>query len=121
MLYYIKAIGILMVAAGAMYATRPLFMRRVIDFFEAGYRGYIGGAIRIILGALLFWAAWFAKVPLIPGIIGAVMVVSGVTVFLVGRDRIVRMLEWWKSRPDGVLRGMAVFAALLGVLLIYST
>jgi len=120
MTYFITAIGIIYVIFGVVYFIRPDYARAVIDFFKAGKRIYIGGIIRLVLGALLIYAAQNALVPWVPRAIGILAVAGGITIYALGIGRVHAMMDWWKGLSDNRLRIIAVVAELVGILLIYS-
>lgn len=118
--YLIKTIGILFIALGIIFIVRPLLVRKIIDFAKVGKRIYIGGVVRLMIGALLLVATPRALVPAIPGIIGALMVVSGILVFVLGFPRMFAMLDWFYALPENRMRFLPGITVLLGILLIYS-
>lgn len=116
----ITAIGIIYVVLGVLFFVKPQTIRSFIDFAKVGKRVYIGGVVRIIIGVLLLWATPKAAFPWAPGIIGVLVVVSGILTYVIGLQRVYAILNWWYGLDDNKLRIMAVAAAVLGVLLIYS-
>lgn len=117
--YLIKTIGIIFIALGILFIAQPSLIRSIIDFAKVGKRIYIGGAVRLIIGTLLLIASPQALVPAVPGIIGALIVVSGILVFVLGFPRIFAMLDWFYALPENKLRFMPVGTVLVGILLIY--
>ena len=45
---------------------------------------------------------------------------AGVSLPILGIQRVLRMTEWWGQQPDGTLRGWALLAVLLGALLMWA-
>ena len=120
MVHLITAVGILFVVVGVIYTVSPSIIRIIIDYAKVGNRIYFLAPIRLVLGALLLVAAPKAANIWIPGIIGALAVISGISVYFLGLARIRAIMDWWKVLPDNKLRIVAIIAAILGVLLIYS-
>lgn len=120
MTYLITAFGILFLVLGVIFFVRPALIRTFIEFAKVGKRVYIGGVIRIIIGALLLLATPKAAFPWLPGIIGALILISGILIFILGTQRIHAFMDWWYGLDDSRLRIMPVVAAIFGVLLIYS-
>ena len=81
---------------------------------------YIGGVIRVVLGGLLIWASPVATTMWIPLIVGILMVAGGVLLFVLGAEKVHRLLTWWESKSEGFRRAWAVAAAVIGVIIIYS-
>lgn len=116
----ITAIGILLLVIGVVFFVRPQLIRSFIEFAKIGKRIYFGGAIRVLLGGLLLAATPNALFPWIPGSIGALMLISGVLIFVLGITRTHAIMDWWYVKTDNQLRIAPVIAAVLGILLIYS-
>ncbi len=120
MSYFITAFGILYVIVGVVFFMKPEYVRTVIDFFRAGRRIYAAGALRIVVGGLLIYAAQSALIPWIPRIIGILAVIGGVIIYPLGLQRMNAWMDWWKGLSDGKLRIFAVIAEIAGILLVYS-
>jgi DMSO reductase anchor subunit len=48
------------------------------------------------------------------------MVIAGVLIFVLGVEKIHKVLIWWEGKSEEFRRAWAVAAAIIGVLLIYS-
>ena len=120
MAYLITAIGIFFLVVGVIYTVKPSIIRAFIDFAKVGNRIYFLAPLRIVIGILLLVATPKATIVWIPGIIGAIAVISGVSVYFLGLARISAIMDWWKALPDNKLRIVTTLTAVLGVLLIYS-
>ncbi|MBN1282284.1 MAG: hypothetical protein JXA24_00745, partial [Proteobacteria bacterium] len=118
--YVIKTIGIIFAIMGVVFATVPALMTRLFDFVKQGRRIYAIGVIRIVVGALLIMAAQQAALPWMPGVIGGVIVISGILIFALGQSRNHAFMEWWERKPEGTKRFGAIVLSVLGVLLIYG-
>ena len=118
--HVVTAIGIIFLVLGVVNLVRPATIRSLINFAKVGRRVYIGGLVRIIIGLLLLLGASVASVPLIPIIVGIVACVSGILIYVLGRERMHAFLAWWQVLPDNKLRIVPVIAAIIGILLIYS-
>lgn len=118
--YLLKVIGILILIFGVICAVRPKTIRDIIEFAKVGKRAYIGGVLRLIIGALLLITVRSAEIPWIPAFIGALIIVSGVLVITLGMQRVHSILDWFQKLPDSRLRIPPVVAAIIGSLLIYA-
>jgi hypothetical protein len=118
--YIITTIGVIVAVIGIVFATAPQLMNKFIEFAKVGKRIYIGGVVRLVLGGLLLFSSPQATVFWIPVIFGALIVLSGVAIFLLGPPRIHAYLDWWAGKPENIQRIGPVVAAVIGVLLIYS-
>jgi len=61
------------------------------------------------------------RFPQVMRIIAAISIFAAVMILFAGRKRLDRLIDWWLSRPDGLLRLSALFAASFGGFLIYVT
>lgn len=80
----------------------------------------IGGVIRIIIGGLLLWASSQAYIAWIPIVVGAIVVISGILVFILGAQKIHSFVEWWEKLPEYKRRLLPLVTAVLGLFLLYS-
>lgn len=121
MVYIITAVAVLFLAVGCVNAASPSILKGLIGFIKGGKkRVYIGGVIRIVIGGLLLWASSKASVVLVPIIIGAIVVISGILVFVLGAQKIHSFVEWWEKLPEYKRRFLPLITAVLGLLLLYS-
>ncbi len=118
--YVIRGIGILILVVGVVLSTMPSLMRSFIAFAKVGKRIYIGGVLRIVIGGLLLMASPQASNFWIPVILGSLIVLSGISIFILGTARIHAYMGWWEEKPDNTLRIGPIVASVLGILLIYS-
>lgn len=118
--YIIKSIGILIAVIGVVLVTMPQLALHFIAFAKQGKRVYIGGVVRIVFGGLLIWASPVATIMWIPLVLGIIMVIAGILIFVLGVEKIHRVLTWWETKDEQFRRGWAVAAAVIGVILIYS-
>ena len=120
MIYVIKAIGIIYLAAGVILIVRPSLIRSIIDYFKVDKRIYIGGAARLVFGVLLLIATPQASFPWITGIIGVIITIAGIMIFALGVQRIHGVMDKMHAKPDNILRIPPAILAVLGILLIYA-
>lgn len=120
MIYVIKVIGIIMLVIGVAFFIKPELARKAMDFIKVGKRIYVGAAVRIIIGALLLLSIKASVAPLIPGIIGGVVLLSGIILAIMGPQKTLPIIESWQQKPDSSLRIPATLVTMLGILLIFS-
>ena len=120
MILLVKFLGILMVCIGAINMVNPAPMRKMLAFWRQGKRIYVGGLLRIFFGAIFLLSYQYAKIPGVICTLGILMVLGGLTIFILGPNRIKVMLDWWARKPNSILRLIAVFILLVGALVIYS-
>ncbi|PIU56711.1 MAG: hypothetical protein COS89_05705 [Deltaproteobacteria bacterium CG07_land_8_20_14_0_80_38_7] len=118
--YFVKAFAILIIAVGAISFVTPAFLRKLIELAKVGKRVYVGGVIRIVVGTLLLIAAPNAITIWIPGIIGALILLSGILILVLGVQKIHSFMDKVYSLSDQKIRVIPTIAIILGILLIYS-
>ena len=85
--------------------------------FTDGLR-YLGVSLRIGVGVVLYLAAHHTNFPVAIKVVAAFSVLAGVVLLFPDRDTLQRWLDSVPTWPPGALRGVCVFALLVGVLLI---
>jgi hypothetical protein len=78
------------------------------------------GVLRVVLGIALIFSAPTSRAPELIGIVGVIVIIRGVTLPLIGVDRVRRLLEWVSAKGPGFLRGWALLAMGIGVWLLYA-
>jgi uncharacterized membrane protein HdeD (DUF308 family) len=116
----VLGIGAFLVLAGCTLIARPSLARRMMEFFKEGRRIYLGGLIRIAVGLVILFCAPAVSLPWIPGVLGVIMILSGVALFAMGLERTRAIIEWWQASSDARLRLAMLIAPIIGVLLILS-
>lgn len=120
MVLLVKVIGIVIAGIGFMSVMNPALIRRMLKFWRAGRRIYAGGIVRIVFGAVFLFAASRSGIPAVLYTIGILSFTGGVLIFVWKLEKAKAMLDWWDKRPDTVLRVIALFALLIGALIVSS-
>jgi uncharacterized protein YjeT (DUF2065 family) len=117
---FVKAIGILMVVVGVLIVVRPSTARGFINYAKVGKRVLYAAVLRIIVGVLLLASIPYVAWPWVVGVVGGIGFASGVTIFVIGVERCHRLLDRFVMFADKIIRGYAMLAVAIGVLLIYA-
>lgn len=120
MIRLVLLLGILITGLGVVCLFVPQWLRRMLTFWETRKRIYLGGAIRLVLAAVLLTAAPQCASPTIITAIGILLLVSGLSLFLLGHGRLLTMLAWWKGQPLSMFRLVGLVTAGLGTLILYG-
>ena len=91
-----------------------------MGFWRPIKRIYLGGALSLVLGIVFLLAASQCRWREFIIAFGILLLARGIFVLVIGQKKVISVLDWWTKRPITFLRGYAVFAITLGVLLIYS-
>lgn len=81
---------------------------------------YVAAAVRIVLGALLFFAASSTRTPKTIRVIGLIILVAGVATALIPAERALAMKDWWIARGPDTLRITACFPLAVGIFITFS-
>ena len=107
------------VVLGALGLVQPDRFRALFSTMESRSRYVFAIVTRLALGAFLWFVADELRYPQVMRVLAVIAVVAAVAILIIGRQRLDRMIDWWLSRPDSVLRVSAIFATAFGAFLIY--
>ena len=116
----IKSLGMLFALMGIAYLLRPDIIKKLMGFFKKGKRIYFPGLIRFALAVVFFVAARECRYPWIIFASGLIFLVGGLLIFLLGPEKIRRILEWYQEQPTLIFRIIALIVLLFGVIIILS-
>lgn len=115
----VAVLGALVVVLGVIGLVQPDRFRSMFKTMDSKTRFALAVVIRLGMGGLLWWLADELRHPHIMRILAVIAVVAAVGVLIMGRTRLDKLIDWWLSRPDSVLRVSALFAAVFGAYLVY--
>ena len=81
---------------------------------------YVGAGLRLLFGSALMVVASRSRAPTTLFFLGLILVFAGITMPLMGVERIAEMINWWLSLGSGFLRVWGVTAVLFGGLIAYA-
>jgi len=120
MLGLVKLFGFLVVAIGVVFAVRPTAVKRYISFWREGRRLYLIVLLRLAFGTIFLAAASSARSSGNMTIIGIIAVAGGLLAMLVGKERMMLVLDTFSRGSIAYLRMMALVAAYFGTLVVCS-
>ena len=115
----VAGIGVFGVLIGMVGLLTPPRFRALFELMTSQTRFLAAVIVRLVVGALFWIVADELRLPLVMRIIAAISIFAAVGILFMGRERLDRLVDWWLSRPDGLLRLSALFAATFGGFLIY--
>lgn len=115
----VAAIGALIVLLGLVGLVQPDRFRAMFSTMDTRLRFVLAIGVRVAMGAFLWWLAEDLRHPQVMRIIAALAIFAAVGVLLMGQARLDKLIDWWLSRSDGLLRFSALFAAAFGAYLVY--
>lgn len=120
MIVLVKLIGVFIACMGLIIFSNPELMKKMISYWRNGNRLYIGGLLRVIFGVIFLFSAFRARSPAFMAALGIFLVIAGMLIFVLGLEKIKKMLDWWDEKPFSVLRLVSIIIFAIGVLIIYS-
>jgi len=120
MVIFVRLIGLFSVTAGIIFIIKSELMKRFAQFFIEGSRFYIIGVLRLIIGAVFLMAASQCRLPWPIIALGALILLSGITIFSIGLEKSKDIVTWMYSKPDWFLKLLSVFSIIIGGFILYS-
>ena len=115
----VAVIGALVLLLGLVGLVQPDRFRAMLGTMDSQVRFRLAVVTRLAMGALLWWLADELRHPHVMRVLAAIAIFAAVMLLIMGRERLDRLIGWWLSRSDGLLRVSALFAAAFGVFLVY--
>jgi len=116
----IKSLGILFTLIGIAYLLRPDIIKKLMEFFKKGGRVYIAALVRFALAVVFFVGARECRYSWVIFIFGILFLLSGLLIFILGPDKIRRMLDWYGKQPTLIFRIIALIVIAVGVVVVFS-
>ena len=116
----IKSLGVLFTLMGIAYLLRPDIIKRLMGFFKKGKRIYFAGLIRFALAIVFFVAARECRYFWIIFASGIIFLAGGLLIFLLGPEKIKRILDWYQDQPALIFRIIALIVLAFGIIIILS-
>ena len=120
MVAFVKLLGIFIAGFGVASFVNPNVVKQFMGFWKPIKRIYLGGALSLALGIVFLLAASQCRWRGFIIAFGILLLARGICVFVIGQKKVISVLDWWAKRPIAFLRGYAVFAIILGLLIIYA-
>lgn len=121
MVIVVKLFGLIIAVFGVIYLLKPNIMKNYAAFWGIGKRIYAGAALAFIFGVIFLLAAPQSAATGLVTALGILSVIKGILLSVLKPEKGIAMINWWVERPLGFLRIHALFALVLGLLLIYLT
>lgn len=117
MVLLVKLFSVLVIVLGCVLILRPGFLRKMLAWVKEDKHVYMIGVIRVIVGILLVIASTYCRITWIVLFIGALLTFSGIVLMILRYGVLVRLIEWWETRPARCACLLGAVTLLFGVLL----
>lgn len=111
-------IGLVIAALGLLGLSSPVTYARLGIFWTTPPVLYVVTVIQVLLALVLLRAAPSSRSPVGLGIVGALVLVEGLLMPLLGLGRAHALAEWWGSQSAGLLRIWALVELGVGILVV---
>lgn len=115
---FIAALMVLLGLTGALW-PEGLMPSATYAFSRSGM--YVIGAVRIILGGLLFFAASATRTPKTIRVIGLIILLAGIATAVIPPERAMLMKVWLLARGPETLRIAAFVPLAVGIFVLGTT
>ena len=115
----VAVLGALIVLLGLVGLVQPNRFRAMFTAMDSKTRFVLAIGIRVAMGGLLWWLADELRHPHVMRVLAVIALVAAAVLPIMGRARLDKLVEWWLSRPDSLLRVWSLFAAGFGAYLVY--
>ena len=121
MLYFVMILGLAIAAVGVFGLVAPARMAAMASGFQfsEGLR-YAAAYGRVLIGIILFFAAYQTKFSVAVQVLAMFSVFAGVIVLAVSREWLQARVERVTGWPSGALRGVGAGALVVGAFLFYA-
>ena len=112
--------SVLVAALGVVGLVLPTKLLGLEEYFRKPPARYVASAIRLLMGAALFFAAPASRAPGVLHTLGVFIFVAGLVTLFFGPERFRRLVDWWSAHGPAIARFWAALALVLGVYLAYA-
>ena len=115
----VAAFGGSFVVIGLIGLVQPDRFRSMFTSMDSQLRFVLAIAIRVFMGALLWWLAEDLRHTPVMRVLAAIAIFAAVGILIMGRGSLDKLVDWWLSLSDSLLRLSALFAGAFGAYLVY--
>jgi len=110
-LWVVISLTILVSPRSGRWSLKNMITRRTMPLFSI---------VRIGFGIVFVLAAPSTRLPGFVWALGLLLILSGISLQIVGFERLQRWTDWWLEKSDGEFRSWSIVGILLGALLVWA-
>ena len=114
------ALGFVVAAIGLLGVAAPSVLLELGRLLQSASALYVVAAVRVVFGAILFWAAPNSRAPRTLRILGIFIFIAGLLTPFFGVERSRAALQWWSTQGSFFTRAWPVVAAGFGLFIAYA-
>lgn len=115
----IATFGLLILAIGLLAFVKPSAFAAMLRPPSAQTIWVLAVVVRLGFGILLLIVAESLRFSIVMTALGWIAIAAAIVILLMGPERLEKLVTWWLTRSDALLRISALFAAAFGAFLIY--
>jgi hypothetical protein len=116
----VAGLSLAIMAIGALGLASPEALMSLVRRWQTPLGIWVAAGFRIAFGVAVWLAAPSSRTPTVLQILGALSVMSGIALPLVGLSRFAAIVSWWERRSAGFKRTWAGVACAFGGFLLWS-
>ncbi len=117
---FVALIGVLFLGISLTVLISPKIGRWSLENGVTRRMMPVFSIVRIGFGIVFVLAAPSTRLPGFVWALGLLFILSGVSLPIVGFERLRRWSDWWMEKPDGEFRTWSSLGILLGALLLWA-
>lgn len=118
--WLVVGFGVLVVCIGTWVVVDPQQLPTYANRFVDPSGLWIAVGMRVSVGALLLFTAPASRTPAVLRVLGVLFVLSGLTLAVLGLERLQGIVDWGSGLDNLTFRGIGLVAALIGAFLVWS-
>ena len=118
--YIVAAVGVFVVAMGALGAAVPATMRDLLQSAHTAKVVYGAIGFRLLAGAFFVFASDACAWPAAIGAVGVIMLAAGFIGLFIGVDRVMALTSWFMGFSDNMFRLWSLGAIGFSVFIVYA-
>lgn len=118
--WLVAGFGLLVICVGAFVLVQPLGLKGFSDVFLTSSGLWFAAGLRLVVGVLLWISAAASRTPRVLRVFGALFVLGGILLPVVGLERMQAVAEWGAGQDASVLRGVGLMATAMGAFFVWS-
>lgn len=118
--WLVVGFGVLVVCIGTWVVVDPQQLPTYANRFVDSTGLWVAVGTRFTIGALLWFTAPASRTPAALRVLGVLFVLSGLTLAVLGIERLQGVVDWGSDLDDLAFRGVGLVATLIGAFLVWS-
>jgi hypothetical protein len=118
--FVVSGFALAILVVGAMGVASPAALMSFVRRWQTASGIWAAAGVRIAFGVAAWSAAPASRAPVVLQVLGAVSILSGIALPLLGLSRLAAVVSWWERRSVGFKRVWAGVACACGAFLLWS-